>query len=224
MAYVSISKDLTDSIRNTIHNLRAAELNSMASLDKFDEAVKNHAELKQWLVDRCWEPVQDLRDRLKEYDKKVNVSIEVQTTYVAMGYERTTKRDISIGELLLPCVTSTERNYYGDRKEFKLNVDDHEVFAPLREIMIARDECTQRWSAVERQVMDFVGKCKSLNEAVKLWPDLRRYIDREYTERLDKKVERIKPETSAAAAALKAMDVDLVNSSVVLARMAGAKV
>lgn len=224
MAYVALSGEVKSSLRSTIQGLRNTELNSLASLDKFDEAVKASEPFKQWLIDRCWEPVADLRDRLSQFSKKVQTSIEVKTTYVALGYERTAKRDIALSELLLPCVTPTEHSYYGPRKEFKLSVDDHEALSPLRDIMVARDECTQRWAAVEKQVMDFIDKCKSLNEAVKLWPDLRRYIDDEYIERLDKKVERTKPETSAAAAALKAMDVDLVNSSVVLARMAGAQV
>lgn len=224
MAYVALSGEVKSSLRSTIQGLRNTELSSLASLEKFDEAVKSNETFKQWLVDRCWEPVADLRDRLSPFNKKVSTSIEVKANYVALGYERTTKRDISIGDLLLPCVTPNEHSYYGPRKEFKLNVDDHEVLGPLRDIMVARDECNQRWAAVETQVMTFIDNCKSLNEAVKLWPDLRRYIDDEYIERLDKKVERTKPETSAAAAALKAMDVDLVNSSVVLARMAGAQV
>lgn len=224
MAYVALSGEVKNSIRSTIHGLCNTELSSMASLDKFDESVKSSASLKQLLIDRCWEPVADLRDRLKQYDKKVEASIEVRTEYESLGQTRSAKRDIGIGELMLPCITAVERSYYGSRKEFKLSVDDHEVLSPLRDIMVARDECAQRWAAVEKQVMGFIEKCKSLNEAVKLWPDLRRYVDRDYIERLDKKVERTKPEASAAAAALKDMDVDLVNSSVVLARMAGAKV
>lgn len=224
MAYVALSGEVKTSIRTTIKNLCNTELASLASLESFDNEVKANAEFKQWLVDSCWEPVADLRDRLTPYNRKVNCSVEVQTQYESLGTQRTAKRSISVGELVLPCITALERNYYGNSKEFKLNVDDHNALLPLRDLLIARDECSHRWSAVESQVMTFIEKCKSLNEAVKLWPDLRRYIDEDYIERLDKKVERSKSQSSAAADALKALDVDLVNSSVVLARMAGAKV
>lgn len=224
MAYVAVSGEVKNSIRSTIQGLRNTELNSLASLDSFDTDVKNSDSLKQMLIDRCWNPVADLRERLTPFNRNVKVLVEAKTNYVVGNYERTVKRTIEMGEMALPCVASFEHNYWGVRKSFELTCEDHEALAPLRDIMVARDECTQRWAAVETQVMTFIEKCKSLNEAVKLWPDLRRYIDDEYIERLDKKVERTKPEKSAAADALKAMDVDLVNSSVVLARMAGAQV
>lgn len=224
MAYVSISSDLVSTIRSSITTLRETELNSLAPLDKFDEAVKSDQSLKDMIVERQWGDLKDLRDRLSPYDRDVTVKIEIACTYLMNGYDVHAKRSMELGVLKLPCFAKYKEHWGSVSLNLEFKSTDHPVFEPLAEVISARDECTRRWKAVEEQVVKFVGECKSLNEAVKLWPDLRRYLDRDYLERLDKKVERTKPEESKAAAALKAVNVDLVNSSVVLARMAGAKV
>lgn len=224
MAYVAISQDLTGSVANRIDALRNAELSALAPLEKFDEAVKADQTLRTTIIDQQWGPLNDLRDRLTPHDLNVDVTLELITNYTNERGAATAKRSISLGQMKLPCFTKLERSYYGARLEVKMNSNDHPALASMSEIMVARDECSTRWDKVKKQVLEFVKKCKSLNEAVKLWPDLRRYIDDEYLERLDKKVERARPEQSEAAAALKALDVEMVNSSVVLARMAGAQV
>lgn len=48
----------------------------------------------------------------------------------------------------------------------------------------------ERWQKVEDDLIAFFDKCKSLNEAVKLFPTSRMYIHPEDLERLDRKVER----------------------------------
>jgi hypothetical protein len=47
-----------------------------------------------------------------------------------------------------------------------------------------------RWKKVSEDISEFLEKCKSLNEAVKLFPGVRMYISAEDAERLDRKVER----------------------------------
>lgn len=224
MAYVSISKDLTDSIRSTIHGLRDAELNSMASLEKFDEAVRTNTDFHTTIVNNLWAEELDLRERLTKHNRTLDVHLEIKAFYDTAAGTRSINRTIVLSKLAVPCFVKFKQSWGDAYLQLHVDAADYEVLAPLRDILVARDECIQRWAAVEKQVLAFIEKCKSLNEAVKLWPDLRRYVNREYTGRLDKKVERTRPEQSEAAAALKALDVDLVNSSVVLARMAGAKV
>lgn len=48
-----------------------------------------------------------------------------------------------------------------------------------------------RWSKIKSDIDDFLKKCKTLNEAVKLFPNVRLYIDGDDLERLDRKVERL---------------------------------
>lgn len=51
-------------------------------------------------------------------------------------------------------------------------------------------EMTERWSKVATDIDGFLSKCKSLNEAVKLFPTVRMYIDKSDIERLERKNER----------------------------------
>jgi len=52
-------------------------------------------------------------------------------------------------------------------------------------------EISDRWVKVKNDIDDFLKKCKTLNEAVKLFPNVRLYIDGDDLERLDRKVERL---------------------------------
>lgn len=56
--------------------------------------------------------------------------------------------------------------------------------------MDLNNEIKAKWSKVEADVMLFLGKCKSLNEALKLWPGVKLYIPAEYIRRVEHKVER----------------------------------
>lgn len=52
-------------------------------------------------------------------------------------------------------------------------------------------EIEKRWRKIANDIDDFLKKCKTLNEAVKLFPGVRLYIDADDLERLDRKVERM---------------------------------
>jgi hypothetical protein len=65
-----------------------------------------------------------------------------------------------------------------------------------------------------------LGACKSLNEALKLWPDVRIYIPKEFLERVERKVERTT--NSGGAEAIKKVDTDAAVSAAAIARMMGA--
>jgi hypothetical protein len=47
-----------------------------------------------------------------------------------------------------------------------------------------------RWEKIKVDIDEFLQKCKSLNEAVKLFPGVRMYIHYDDRERLDRKLER----------------------------------
>ena len=83
-------------------------------------------------------------------------------------------------------------------------------------------EMTNRWKVVESKVKEFLHSCKSLNEAVKTWPDVVMYVDKEDVERMG--VKREKARESEALKALAAMDTDALVGAAVIARMSGAAV
>ena len=67
--------------------------------------------------------------------------------------------------------------------------------------------------------MKFLEACKSLNEGLKLWPDLKYYIPEQYLKKVAEKVEK-KKRPSEALDALKEIDVDQIVANAVMARMA----
>jgi len=98
----------------------------------------------------------------------------------------------------------------------------HPYFEALYQWANVNHETETRWQKIRVQVLEFLGSCKSLNEALKLWPDLRRYVGAEYLARIDQKQEKEKRDPSAAIAKLKAMDLETIAASTVTARLAGA--
>jgi hypothetical protein len=78
-------------------------------------------------------------------------------------------------------------------------------------------EIKARWNKVEGDIMAFLGKCKSLNEALKLWPGVKMYIPREYIERVERKVERKVREKEI----LDDTPVDTLTAAAIAARLSG---
>jgi hypothetical protein len=78
----------------------------------------------------------------------------------------------------------------------------------------------ERYRKVREDVATFLNKCRSLNEALKLWPAIAAYVDKDYVE----KVNEVKPKgerrISEAMDALAKIDVDAVQATAVAARLA----
>lgn len=75
-----------------------------------------------------------------------------------------------------------------------------------------------KWTKVESDVVDFLKKCKSLNEAVKLFAGVRMYLHYEDIERLDRKVER----ASQRKAIVESVDTDGLTAAAIAAKLAEA--
>ena len=78
-------------------------------------------------------------------------------------------------------------------------------------------EIKDRWTKVEGDIMAFLGKCKSLNEALKLWPGVKMYIPKEYIQRVERKVERKVREKEI----LDDTPVDTLTAAAIAARLSG---
>lgn len=75
-----------------------------------------------------------------------------------------------------------------------------------------------RWKKVSSDISDFLKKCKSLNEAVKLFPGVRMYIDHEDIERLDRKIDR----ASQRKAIIETVDTAGLTAAAIAAKLAQA--
>jgi hypothetical protein len=76
-----------------------------------------------------------------------------------------------------------------------------------------------RWDNTENKIVEFLQSCKSLNEAVKLWPDVTLYVEKCDIDRMGVKREKVKE--SKALEALKELDTDALVSNAVISRMSG---
>jgi hypothetical protein len=100
---------------------------------------------------------------------------------------------------------------------------DYTEVAELVTYLKAKAEIVHRWTNVRIKVLGFLDECKSLNEAVKLWPDVVTYIDRDDIQRLEVKREK-SANQSRAAEALAELNTDELMGAAVIARLSGADV
>ena len=224
MAYVAITDRLVNDVSNKIGVMRTAEINAMPDPQPTITEIIRDPAVTAMVVEKMWEPVADIRGRLEAYDREVTVRIKVK--------HRSTNDDGAVVNHLMtefdvkakvPCIVAVEDGYY-PRAKYLMFSDCDERFASVWEMQSNRREASDRWEAVSKQVTEFLKSCKSLNEAVKLWPDVTRYISKDDMDRLEKNAPKAQKEVSKAMEALKAMDLDAINASTELARMAGAKV
>ena len=99
-----------------------------------------------------------------------------------------------------------------------------EVVAGRAELLKRWDEEVQvyyineRWKKIRNDIDDFLEKCKTLNEAVKLFPGVRLYIDASDLERLDRKIERM----SQRKKIVEEMATDELTAAAIASKLMGA--
>jgi len=76
----------------------------------------------------------------------------------------------------------------------------------------------EKWEKVEKDILAFLGKCKTLNEAVRLYPGVRLYVNRDDLERLDRKVERFTERKKI----VEEMATDELTAAAIAAKLMGA--
>ncbi len=102
---------------------------------------------------------------------------------------------------------------------FEPNWDEPEL-SVLKDHLTKLIDIKLRWKETDVKIVNFLQACKSLNEAVKLWPDVKMYLSKQDIDRMEVKREKVKE--SKALEALKQLDTDTLVSNVVIARMSGA--
>jgi hypothetical protein len=211
--YVAISQKLKDYVVGSISKLKAAE---MATTDVAEPRIDPSSTFGMQLI---WQGALDIADKVphtwlrKQEFMNVTASLtrEDGTSFNNTFALRMTK------EVNMPPDAGGYGNYTKLSPEQACAPELAEYFASV----LASDEIKQRWEKIRLQVLNFLDECKSLNEALKLWPQLNMYIPKEYLDRVAEKAEA-KPKESRAADALKNLDTNLAVSSAVIARMSGA--
>jgi hypothetical protein len=210
MAYVSISVALLGRVNDKIHTMRQVEIKSLGEEPKVSLSSANpfvhrtlwgeHLHLMNLLPDTWINEVEKFSIRIKTPESKDRPFLS--TVHISNG----------------KAIANPAHAYYG-------SVYDVDHTAP--ELMLMLEYATKvrdtdkRWDDVKDKVIGYLKNCKSLNEAVKTWPDVKYYIHKDDMDRLGFKREASGKSTSAADA-LADMNVDELVGAAVIARMSGA--
>lgn len=194
MATVGISKDLINRVENKINKMRMAERAS--DLPNID---KNYSIDASRLYNiGCWgaEHV-----HLKDLIPKDWLGKAPEATITIAGWtDEAVVLKASVRFTGMTFAYHRPKDSYYAKSDSELTLDELRAFpedTPGRAELLQRwDDAVvekainARWDKVRTDITEFLGKCKSLNEAVKLFPGVRMYIHYEDLERLDRKIER----------------------------------
>lgn len=218
MAYVALSRTLLGEVNNNIKSMKAKELDSMEE-DPILAYVRDQAgkPLELWLEEALWEGHLHLKSVLpsswivKTEELRLNIEVDGSSSSAKLLAQHGTKIEI-------PPIHSG--NYY---HAVKIKLDKSKEYTqPLFLAVIAyqtkRKEIVNRWESVTSAVSDFLNKCKSLNQAIKLWPGISLYIPQEYIDKVNEKIER-KNKDAEATDSLKSIDTDAIEAAAVIARL-----
>jgi hypothetical protein len=87
------------------------------------------------------------------------------------------------------------------------------------DLKVREEELNLKWNKIKQDIRAFLDSAKSLNAALKAWPNLRAFIPDEYLERVDAKVER-KASVEAMEKKLAEIDRDTATAAVTAAILA----
>ena len=213
MAYVSISSDLRSAVRSNIDNMRRMEKDGIKMPEVIqDKTMAGDTQAMEQLV---WGAHYPLKAMMPKEWLRETESVNFRTNIM---FENGEKQKVSFRVDFKPkMITPPNADRYGYDVDLPA---DHPSIPDLTAYYTEMRSIEKRWKDVGHQIMEFLGACKSLNEALKLWPDVRIYIPKQFLERVERKVERTT--NSGGAEAIKKVDTDAAVSAAAIARMMGA--
>lgn len=222
MAYVAITNELINRIEGRIRTMRNNEVASMCpELDKNYQCDASHIyNLSVWEPEHIHLMASIPKDWLNQQkdayihvagphptDPELKLVKQIRFSNMSSAYARPSKD-------------------YWNRTTGELYIDE---LRALPDGTTGKDECIRRfeeacteaeidakWAKVTKDIKEFMHKCKSLNEAVKLLPTLRMYLAPEDIARMEKKVERAPRKELTVG-----VDADSITAAAVAARLMG---
>jgi hypothetical protein len=222
MATVGITKELRDRTKNVIEMMRRAERAS--DLPEIDKNVNVDA---SYLFNMgCWgEKYVHLVNQIpKDWLSKISdANIHITGT---LDDGRNLNTNVRFNNMK-SAYARPKDNYYAKSDseltiEYVLSLPEEtagraELLKRWEDSIIAMG-IDARWGKNKTHIYEFHQKCKSLNEAVKLFPTARMYIHHEDLERLDRKVER----PSQRKAIVLDVDTDGLTAAAIAAKLMAA--
>ncbi len=219
MAFVGISKDFMQRVTSKIDNMQRAEAKTLGQ-----EKPKLHIHnTDPFFMQTYWGEHTALYKQVPtEWLSHVD---SVSMKFRIPGANRTREIDnyfefraVASNSVGFPIPPRT--SMYDSKECDPTNPVMHEILA----YATSMNDIEVRWETVKQKVVTFLQACKSANEAIKLWPDVKIYFEAGDIERLEVKNVRAGSKESAAAVALAGIDTGEIMSAAVIARMSGAQV
>lgn len=216
MANVPISSSFINRVENKIHVMRSAELKALGERPKIN--ISPDSALADSLI---WGEYLHLKNQIPEDWKQKMDYIYAKYDTPTLKHDGTPyKHEFGLYSTGGDFITPRTDEY---RPRYKIT---REVSEPQVQVVLdwcdRHSDIEQRWNSVREKVTQFFSSCKSLNEAVKLWPDCKVYVDKEDLERLERKVVRAGSKESEAAHVLATLNTDELMGAAVVARLSGA--
>lgn len=211
--YVGISQRFMSDVRSNIHNMHRKEKQALGVND-----APTLAAAPDWLIEAIW-------------GQHLHLKLQMPLKWMPVCEHFNVRLKDDMTDYTLPlCVPAVHMppGSYGGYGAYTVRAVDAERLLAHPEIVTwlakAKEliECDKRWDNVMAQVTTFFNKCKSVNEALKAWPDCKMYIDQEYLDKVELKREVVKSE-SRIEEAMKGLDTDSLVAATVIARMSDSK-
>jgi hypothetical protein len=213
MAFVAISQRLREDVQNTISNKNRQEL-SLLQRPPAPVITANDPRV----IKRFWGEHEHLRALMPQnWCTKVD-NLYLRTEYPLDPAEPDNTRNLDVtptvtgGPIWAPPKADT---FY---PRVALQADDPDIVEYVK-VAQAEHQINAKWIKVRNDVLNFLNNCKSLNEALKLWPDVRIYIPQQYIDKAEEKTVKAKAAESRAMEVLKQIDTDHAVSSAVMVRI-----
>jgi hypothetical protein len=205
MSYVAISEKFKSDIRDRLRKMRYKELSTIPELTY--KLSSTRTDVTEW----AWGKHLHLQAQMPaSWCNKIS-SMNVR-------YEAGERGQVRINAELTPPLVVPPNG--APSNPMTISALDEEI-RPYVEREQQLYDINARWNKVDEQINGFFKKCKSVNEALKLWPQVEMYIPAEYISRVNEKRERNPNEPSAAAEVLKTLDTDHLTTAAVISRMSG---
>lgn len=219
MATVYITQELSGRVSDVIKRMRDADITTQ------NAEVGRPIELdtSEFLTKAMWGNYLHLKDQLPQEWLSINSGPNMTIIMPADEDGKQVKHMIQFRNQKVPNRPNNDRwsepKIECTKAFLDANVDMTGVLNILAYIdrMDLNEEIKAKWRKVEQDVLLFLGKCKSLNEALKLWPGVKLYIPSEYIRRVEHKVERKVREKEIK----ESIATDELTAAAIAARLAG---
>ena len=220
MSTVYITKELTNQIKKRIEKMRDQEVSS--ELPNHDKAITTDA--TELLMQMAWGDHRTAFLHLPKEWLKKNTTPDFYVVTAENENGKSEKYTITLAGVQNYYEPPTAERWGSESprctKEWlqsKAYLTGAQDILNQLEQKETRVVIYSKWEKVNSDIQLFLNKCKSLNEALRLWPALKMYVAEEYIERVETKVERRKRETDI----IETVDLGELTAAAIAAKLSG---